>query len=581
MRTDIEKVLKGFETIYPIKIDYVPMTEGSTSGKDFPYICPAFQNNNSIGLPTFIQHKESECICTKCNYYSDCPIVSAYLTPVYVGGYCIGTIVIQPQSANDVSWMQGHRQQLKEWVPSLTTLLASQESYVDIKQENQQLKQELRGFLSMSKEAWVVLNLQGMIMEVSLSMCTLVNRKPQHLSGENITTLIPDQQWKKIQLTSVFDTIQCYIKETTDKKKNEKRSPWNVHIKVIYEQDQKQSILLKFDPSSPDQQENGERRVLYSFEDIKGTSEPIQSIKEIAERVSTADTTILLRGESGTGKEVFAQAIHQKSTRFDQPFVAINCAAIPESLLESELFGYESGAFTGARSKGKIGRFELANKGTIFLDEIGDMSLNLQSKLLRIVQERKFERVGGTKSIDVDVRIIAATHRNLEKLVAENEFREDLYYRLNVIPLTIPPLRERKDDIPILIESFMKSLSKQVMHSPKRLSKEVWKILFNYHWPGNIRELRNVIEHVVQLEIGDLVTEHSLPTHLRVGTFGKELKGQHAVIQKRNHREEEKEKIMEYLDIYGRHTEGKKVIAKKLGISLPTLYRRMKKYKVD
>jgi len=237
---------------------------------------------------------------------------------------------------------------------------------------------------------------------------------------------------------------------------------------------------------------------------IISNSEQFKSVLSLAEKVAPGNTSVLLLGENGTGKELVARYVHRLSPRRDQPFIAVSCAAIPATLLESELFGYEKGAFTGATSTHK-GRFESANGGTIFLDEIGDLSLETQSKLLRVLQEREFERLGGTKAIKVDVRVVAATNQNLEEKIKEKLFREDLFYRLNVFPIYIPPLRERKDDIPVLAEHFLSLYARQMNKPAKRIATEVMENLLNYPWPGNVRELQNVIERAVVLTSNEII----------------------------------------------------------------------------
>jgi DNA-binding NtrC family response regulator len=251
----------------------------------------------------------------------------------------------------------------------------------------------------------------------------------------------------------------------------------------------------------------------YRFENIVSDHENMQAIFEVVEKVSDSDSTILIYGESGTGKELIARAIHYNSYRQDKPLVPINCGAIPGELLESELFGYEKGAFTGATSL-RIGRFELANGGTVFLDEIGEMSPALQVKILRVLQEREFERVGGTRTIKVDVRIIAATNKNLEESVAKNQFREDLFYRLNVIPMHIPPLRERKSDLPLLVAHFIERFNAEKKRHLDGITPEALEILQRYSWPGNVRELENLIERITILKGSGIIVPHDLPEKL-------------------------------------------------------------------
>jgi transcriptional regulator with PAS, ATPase and Fis domain len=250
-----------------------------------------------------------------------------------------------------------------------------------------------------------------------------------------------------------------------------------------------------------------------NFSNIIGSSSSLKDALIIADKASTTTSTVLIRGESGTGKELVAKAIHNNSSRKDKPFVRINCAAIPENLFESELFGYEKGAFTGA-AKSKPGKFNIANEGTIFLDEIGDMPKSMQVKLLRVIQEREFESVGGILTQTVDVRIIAATNRALEKMIETGEFREDLYYRLNVITIPLPPLRKRKEDINPLVDTFIDRISKRLNKPVKSIDSECQQFFQSYHWPGNIRELENIIERAINLCDESIITTKDLPMYI-------------------------------------------------------------------
>ena len=252
----------------------------------------------------------------------------------------------------------------------------------------------------------------------------------------------------------------------------------------------------------------------FGFANIIGTSEPIAQLFDLVRKVADTDSTVLLLGESGTGKELIARALHYNSQRRQGNLVAVNCAAIPEELLESELFGHERGAFTHA-VRTRIGRFEQANGGTIFLDEIADMSPGLQVKLLRVLQDHSFERIGGVKGIKVDIRVVAATNQDLEAMVRQGNFREDLYYRLNVIPIRIPPLRDRAADIPLLVAHFLQEFSKKKKKPAKRLSSRAMELLIRYPWPGNVRELENLMERLVILTEGEVVEVEDLPQRFR------------------------------------------------------------------
>ncbi|MBF8982723.1 sigma 54-interacting transcriptional regulator [Lutibacter sp. B2] len=249
------------------------------------------------------------------------------------------------------------------------------------------------------------------------------------------------------------------------------------------------------------------------FDKIIGNSNSIKKTLLRAQKASKTSSTIIITGESGTGKELVARVIHENSKRRDRPFVALNCAAIPSELLESELFGHEQGAFTGA-IKEKIGKFEYANKGTLFLDEVGDLPMEMQVKLLRVLQEKEVERIGGNHTIKIDTRIIAATNKNLEKMIIDGKFREDLYYRLNVIPINVPPLRERKKDIPILIEYFLEKISKDMRMEDIIITDEAKRCLGDYYWPGNVRELQNIIERLIVLSEKNRIDYYDIPSNI-------------------------------------------------------------------
>ncbi len=252
----------------------------------------------------------------------------------------------------------------------------------------------------------------------------------------------------------------------------------------------------------------------YSFQSLVGKSKAFKSSIHLAQVAASSDSNVLITGESGTGKELVASAIHQDSNRSEHPFIALNCAAIPKDLMPSELFGYVAGAFTGANSKGSIGKFELANKGTLFLDELGDMPLELQVQLLRVIQEQEITRIGGKSRIPIDVRVIAATNKNLPEEIEQGNFRKDLYYRLNVMQIELPALRHRIDDLPLLVERFIQKLTVKKYNGPYQITLEAMDILQEHSWPGNIRELENVIEFAVNFSMDGLITPESLPKHI-------------------------------------------------------------------
>jgi transcriptional regulator with GAF, ATPase, and Fis domain len=313
------------------------------------------------------------------------------------------------------------------------------------------------------------------------------------------------------------------------------------------------------------------------FARIVGNSPALESLLELVQLVATTESTVLVLGETGTGKELIAHAIHNVSSRYERPFVKVNCAAIPTDLLESELFGHEKGAFTGAIAQ-KLGRFELADKGTLFLDEVGDIPLALQPKLLRVLQEQQFERLGSGRTHQVDVRLVAATNRDLEEMVAHNEFRSDLYYRLNVFPLSLPPLRERREDIPTLVEHFVGIFSRRMRRPIHHVPPETLAAFSSYPWPGNIRELQNLVERAVILA-RDGVLPNPLPTAVAPVTLSPatERPPREPDSVPMTLRDSERALILQALEATDWRIGGPKGAALKLGLNRTTLIYRMKK----
>ncbi len=338
-------------------------------------------------------------------------------------------------------------------------------------------------------------------------------------------------------------------------------------LKILVEKTMEMSDLLAENQSLKAQVER-----VFQNSRIIGNSPRIHEIFDSLAMVAPTDATVLILGESGTGKELIADAIHANSTRRSGPLVKVNCAALPENLLESELFGHEKGSFTGAVAR-KEGRFKLADGGTLFLDEIAEMSLLLQAKLLRVIQDRSFERVGGTETITSDVRIIVATNRDLEEEVHVGRFREDLFYRLNVIPIRMPPLRERREDIPLLAEHFLSAISERNRKMIRGFSPDVMDLLIRNRWKGNVREMENVVERAVIMSRGDMIQREDLPAHL----LDVDQEGVQGVTPGRPLSEMEREAILSTLDLTGgNRTE----TARMLGISRRTLQYKLKEYGV-
>jgi two-component system response regulator PilR (NtrC family) len=383
----------------------------------------------------------------------------------------------------------------------------------------------------------------------------------------------------EVIVMTAFGTIQNAVEAMGIGAFNYVTKPFdNKELKLLVEQ-----ALEKKDIISENRALREEIKRKFSYEFIIGSSEPMVRIFELIEKIAPTKANIMVQGESGTGKELIARALHSKSDRKDNPFVEINCAAIPESLLESELFGHVKGAFTGA-IQNKQGLFELASRGTIFLDEIGEMPVSLQGKLLRAIQERAFRRVGGNDLVRVDVRVVSASKRDLQELVNEGSFRDDLYYRLNVVCINVPSLRERKDDIPILADYFLKKYSLEIGKDVKKISPEAMRMLLQYDFPGNVRELENIIERSVILGTKDQITPDSLPESLKVTggeddlpslpiSFGIEGSSLDDIVS-----DIEKNFLLKAMERSGNsRTEA----AKLLGISFRSLRYRLEKYGID
>ncbi|AAM25176.1 PAS domain S-box-containing protein [Caldanaerobacter subterraneus subsp. tengcongensis MB4] len=357
----------------------------------------------------------------------------------------------------------------------------------------------------------------GLVVTDENGVITIFNKLAEGITGISMDEAIG----KKIQEVIPGIKIENVLK-TGKEEMNKKIKVGNnvvfTNITPIYTGNKIEgSVIVFYDFPQIEYLENElkrNRKLDKAFDIIIGNSGKLRDALTIASKAAETDSTVLIRGESGTGKELVAQAIHYASRRRDKPFIRVNCAAIPVTLLESELFGHERGAFTGAVTQ-KIGKFELADGGTVFLDEIGEIPPEIQVKLLRVIQEKEFERVGGIKTIKVDVRIIAATNKDLEKAIKEGTFREDLYYRLNVIPIMLPPLRERRGDIPLLVEHFIEKLNKKLNKNIKGITKKAMQALIHYDWPGNIRELENIIERCITLSEGEYIDYEDLPQYIR------------------------------------------------------------------
>lgn len=414
--------------------------------------------------------------------------------------------------------------------------------------------------------AMITSDIDGKIKLYNKKAADMFGKDGSHLNAKNMDDIVCD--WDKVKneiylgknkmkLVSIRSLRDKYI--------------CNFMANPIYNSDDNDvEIVYVFQETDQKKDRKNSDQAYYTFDKIVGDDENFLKIVQYTKKIANSKSTILIMGESGTGKEVFAQSIHNYSSRVDGPFIALNCGAIPKQLIESELFGYEDGAFTGAKKGGNLGKFELANGGTIMLDEIGEMPIDMQTKLLRVVQEGVITRIGSSKSINVDVRIIAATNKDLKKEVELGRFRKDLYYRLNVLPIYLLPLRDRKKDIPLLINFFMDNISRRLGKEPVKIPEEYLKKTMNYAWPGNIRELENVVELIINTE--------TIPSLY----FGEEGSDEDSLIDlnEESYKLEylEKQHIIKTLKKFkGNIT----YTAEALGIRRNTLYSKIKKYEIS
>lgn len=497
--------------------------------------------------------------------------------PIILGNNIIGVIALVAFNPEQRESLLDKQDILQFFLQHMAFLLANtvaaNEAYLDLKINTNLFKTMIESFTS----GVISINDKGRVTHFNSEAERITGLNPDELQNTGI-----DVFWPQSPVRQVLKTGAGY-------RNHEEFYPGpkgDMHLLVsatpIMVENKPAGVVVMFNEMAE------ARRLAYHLTDtqhdlhfshIKGTSKPIQTLKEQALQVARGSSSILVTGESGTGKELFARAIHYASPRRDKPLVIVNCGAIPETLLESELFGYEEGAFTGARKGGRPGKFELADSGTVFLDEIGDLPLHLQVKLLHVLQRRQVERVGGTKNIDVDVRIIAATNRNLEEMCAAGEFREDLYYRLNVIPLAIPPLRDRREDIPDLMEHFLLKYNSLLQKQITGYREEIKKVFLAYNWPGNVRELENSIEYAVNMENENRVKMESLPA--RITNYNTIKSGQPDYNLASITMQMEKKIIYELLEKVAKGEIDHYSLPGLLGISRATFYRKLKLFQME
>ncbi len=506
-------------------------------------------------------------LCKDCyKGQSNCLHTAVLVYGIQIEGEVLGSISLCAVGTEQRKLLLASEDRLVEFIARIGDLIASTIKSQEVQKENLLLANQFEAVVNAVHEGILAIDHEGMILHSNQSARDALNME---FNGVHINKVFPGLFLEELNVDA--PTVENLFSGTT------KKQQFMGMVSPIRTKDKVAGFVFSFRPIKEVHRIAGQltdNRITYTFDNIIGKEPVFLRALQQMKKVARTDSTVLIRGESGTGKEICARAIHAESSRHLEPFIAINCAAIPESLLESELFGYADGAFTGAVKGGKPGKFELASGGTIFLDEIGDMPLHLQVKLLRVLENKFIERVGGgTELISVNVRIIAATHRNLEKMMHENEFREDLYYRLNVIPVHLPALRERSLDIVEFIGFFIKKYNHHLDKNITGITIEAKKLLLNYSWPGNVRELENTLEYAVNMETSRYITLESLPARI---LNAQRPVPETAVKTPQRIRQIEARAITEALDLYGWNSVGKEKAAQELGISLSTLYRRIK-----
>lgn len=491
--------------------------------------------------------------CIGCRFKDHCPSTVEILCCIRAGTSVVGV-------AGFTSFTKEGQRRINENTPvyldaitELSTLIGEFLISKSGNQDSVNMDHIVKGSLEIAKQPIILADPHGVITQYNALAAKVL--KFCGTATSSLWQILPEDIVKKM-----MKGIDLFEKSVSIGKFSAK-----ISTKAITVNDQLIAIFVRFSDEIYEQVETP------SFlNGIIGKSDEIGSIQKLIKKLASSPTPILITGETGTGKELVARAIHEQSKRNKYPFVAINCSSIPESLFESELFGYEEGSFTGAKKGGKMGKIELAQGGTLFLDELGEMPLSVQPKLLRVLQEYELERVGSTDKVHLDIRVIAATNCRLPEMIAEGKFREDLFYRIGVINIKLPPLRERKTDIIPISLNYIEKLKVKLETPLKFIDPEVEKLFLGYSWPGNIRELQNVVEYAANICDTDTMTIRDLPETI----VQKAVEKPAAPVLSAG---TEEQKIQELLDKYGCTLEGKKQIAKILGISLRTLYRKINK----
>jgi len=516
-------------------------------------------------------------ICKDCYQRVDCKLKAAILSPIILLGRVIGTISVFAYDESERNHLLANQNKLLDFLTKISALTSSKIGEDEMHDLLSLMADQFSAVINSIVEGLVTIDRSGFITHINKSAEKLLLISTQQAYGKHINDIFPEftapkvlkfgQPYAEQEIKyKIKEEIILFISTITPIKTDKEIIGLVISFRSIHEMRKLAGRMIKEDRK-------------YTLDGILGTSKIMTMLKQKMQLVAATDSTILITGESGTGKDLFARAIHEESHRKNGPFIAINCGAIPEMLLESELFGYEEGAFTGARRGGKPGKFELANGGTIFLDEIGDMPMLLQVKLLRVLQEVKIERIGGVKPVWIDVRIIAATNHNLEEMIKEKLFRSDLFYRLCVIPFYVPPLRERKEDLMLLLNHFLDKSNVILGKQITGFTQEAQSKILAYPWLGNVRELENAVEYSVNISTKNIIDSTFLST--RVNDY----------FEHNNHllqfdvqptlAEIETNAIIAALKKFGSTGQAKEKAADSLGMARSTLYRKIKELGLD
>lgn len=510
--------------------------------------------------------------CKACSGKDKCMELAHLCCPINANGRTVGLISLVAFTDKQRQRLLSQENNYINFIGKMANLLGSKLLEEESGAKLRLQKKQLEAIFESVTEGLVSVDSHGTVSACNKNAASLLQRLPEEMLGVSVEQIFPNSNIINLAGQGKTSTVTLQFKGARDG-----TLFLLATITPILSADTPQGAVLTLRTihsvyEMANKVSAGES--FSGFDLIIGASLSMRKALDVARKAAALDSTILIQGESGTGKELFARALHQESSRRNQAFVAINCGAIPDALLESELFGYEGGAFTGSRTGGKPGKLELADGGTIFLDEIGDMPIHLQVKLLRFLQDNRIERLGGTQAKFINARVIAATNQNLEVLMQEGRFRKDLYYRLNVVPIEIPPLRERKEEIALLVEFFLNKYSQVYAKKVFHISRDAYKVLQAYDWPGNVRELENCIEYAMTVCDGTEINLEHLPGRIKGGR--QQEPGEAPDIMPLE--QMEKELLLRAWQKYGNSGEGTLMIARALKIGRATVYRKLKKY---